>query len=160
MSYYLLCSYPMVHGVYLLARWEFNPVKLVVTPTSPRYIKNPVITPPSSRALFLFGLGPASISSGGTTLGRGDDTVGNPHRAQMYQFELAILLKLDVEFSIERSEPTVSQSTVPEDKDVQVLCASIDEAVCGAHAARKLTLPAACQTQFQSLTPPLEPPSI
>ena len=47
--------------------------------------------------------------------GRGDDTVGDPHRAQISQFELFELLlssKLDNEFSIERFEPTVSQSTV------------------------------------------------
>ena len=47
--------------------------------------------------------------------GRGDDTVGNPHRAQIYQlelFQLFILLKVDKQLSIERFEPTVSQSTV------------------------------------------------
>ena len=49
-------------------------------------------------------------------IGRGDDTVGNPHRTQIYKldvFELIILSKLDKQFSIERFEPTVSQSTVP-----------------------------------------------
>ena len=48
-------------------------------------------------------------------LGGGADTVGNPHRAQFIQFELFELfsfLHLDNEFSIERFEPTVSQSTV------------------------------------------------
>ena len=48
-------------------------------------------------------------------LGREDDTVGNPHRANIYQFELfelILLLKLDKQFSIEQFEPTVSQSTV------------------------------------------------
>ena len=48
-------------------------------------------------------------------LGRGDDAVGNPHRAQISQFELfdlTPLLKLDKQFSVERFEPTVSQSTV------------------------------------------------
>ena len=48
--------------------------------------------------------------------GRGDDTVGNPHRAEIYRFELFelfLLLKLDNESYIERFEPTVSQSTVP-----------------------------------------------
>ena len=47
--------------------------------------------------------------------GRGDDTVGNPHRAQIVQFELCeliLLLKFDNKFSIEQFEPTVSQSTV------------------------------------------------
>ena len=48
--------------------------------------------------------------------GRGEDTVGNPHRAQIYQFELfelILLLKLDKRFSIEQFEPRASQSTVP-----------------------------------------------
>ena len=43
---------------------------------------------------------------------RGDDTVGNPHRAQIVQFELfelILLLKLYKGFSIEQFEPTVSQ---------------------------------------------------
>ena len=47
--------------------------------------------------------------------GRGDDTVGNPHRAQTCKFELfelIILLKLDIQFSIEQFEPTLPQSTV------------------------------------------------
>ena len=47
---------------------------------------------------------------------RGDDTVGNPHRAQMSQFELfelIRLLKLDKQFPLEQFEATVSQSTVP-----------------------------------------------
>ena len=47
--------------------------------------------------------------------GRGDDTVGNPHRAQISQFELFELLlslKLDKQFSIEQFEPTASRSTV------------------------------------------------
>ena len=48
-------------------------------------------------------------------LGRGDDTLGNPHRAQISQFELfelVLLLKLDKQFSIEQFELTVSQSAV------------------------------------------------
>ena len=48
--------------------------------------------------------------------GRGDDTVGNPHRAQIYQlelFELILLLKFDKQFPVEQFEATVSQSTVP-----------------------------------------------
>ena len=48
--------------------------------------------------------------------GRGDDTVGNPHRAQISQFELFELilsLKLDKQFPVEQFEATVSQSTVP-----------------------------------------------
>ena len=42
--------------------------------------------------------------------------VGNPHRAQISQFELfelILLLQLDKQFSVERFEPTVSQSTEP-----------------------------------------------
>ena len=49
-------------------------------------------------------------------IGRGDDTVGNPHRAQIYQFELfepILLLKLDKQLPVERFEATVSLSTVP-----------------------------------------------
>ena len=41
-------------------------------------------------------------------LGRGDDTVGNPHRIQIYQFELfelvLLLLKLDKQFPVEQFE--------------------------------------------------------
>ena len=47
---------------------------------------------------------------------RGDDTVGNPHRAQIYQsefFDLLLLLKLDKQFPVEQFEATASQSTVP-----------------------------------------------
>ena len=46
----------------------------------------------------------------------GDDTVGNPHRAQIYNFdifELIILLELDEQLPVEQFEATVSQSTVP-----------------------------------------------
>ena len=61
--------------------------------------------------------GPESpLASGGITFGRGDDTVGNPHRAQISQFELfelILLLKLDKQFPVEQFEATVSQSTVP-----------------------------------------------
>ena len=48
--------------------------------------------------------------------GRGDDKVGNPHRAQLSQFELfelIILLDLEQQLSIEQFEATASQSTVP-----------------------------------------------
>ena len=63
---------------------------------------------------------------GGQALGGGDDAVGSPHRAQASRFalfelkflnsscsSLFSLLKLDDELSIERFEPTVSQSAVP-----------------------------------------------
>ena len=50
-------------------------------------------------------------------VGRGaGDAVGNPHQAQIVQFEsfeLILLLKLDKQVSVEQFEPTVSQSTVP-----------------------------------------------
>ena len=49
-------------------------------------------------------------------IGRGDDTVGNPHRARISQFELfelIILLEVDKQFLVEEFEATVSQSTVP-----------------------------------------------
>ena len=49
-------------------------------------------------------------------LGRGDDTVGNPRRAQISQFELfelILLLKVDNQLHIEQFEATVSQSTLP-----------------------------------------------
>ena len=48
--------------------------------------------------------------------GRGDDTVGNPHRAQISKFEffeLVLFLKLNKGFPVEQFEATVSQSTVP-----------------------------------------------
>ena len=49
-------------------------------------------------------------------VGRGDDTVGNPHRAQIVQFELfdfILLLKLDKQFPVEQFEAAASQSTAP-----------------------------------------------
>ena len=50
----------------------------------------------------------------GTNVERGDDTVGNPHRAQIDQFELfELILLLDKRLPVERFEATVSQSTVP-----------------------------------------------
>ena len=55
-------------------------------------------------------------SIGWTLIGRGDDTVGNPRRAQIDQcelLELVLLLKLDKQFPVEQFEVTVSQSTVP-----------------------------------------------
>ena len=47
--------------------------------------------------------------------GSGDNTVGNPNRAQISRFELfelILLSKLDKKFPVERFEATVSQSTV------------------------------------------------
>ena len=51
-------------------------------------------------------------------LGRGDDTVGNPHRAQNSQFELfelILLWKLDKQLPVEQFEATASQATVSRD---------------------------------------------
>ena len=44
---------------------------------------------------------------------RGDDTVGNPHRAQTSQFELfelVLLIRLDNQLTVEQFEAIVSQS--------------------------------------------------
>ena len=49
-------------------------------------------------------------------VGRGDDAVGNPHRALISQFEffeLMLLLKLETQFPAEQFETAVSRSTVP-----------------------------------------------
>ena len=51
----------------------------------------------------------------GGRLGRGDDTVGSPHRAQISQFdifEFILLLKLDEHFPVGQFEAAVSQSAV------------------------------------------------
>ena len=51
-----------------------------------------------------------------STLGRGDDAVGDPHRAQNVQFELVeliLLFKLDKQLPVEHFEAIASQSTVP-----------------------------------------------
>ena len=58
--------------------------------------------------------GPANFHT--AMLGRGDDAVGSPHRAQISQFELLeliLLLKLDKQFPVEHFEATVSRSAVP-----------------------------------------------
>ena len=50
------------------------------------------------------------------SLGRGDDTIGNPHWAQIDQFELfelILLFELDTKLPVERFEAAVSWSTVP-----------------------------------------------
>ena len=49
-------------------------------------------------------------------VGRGDATVGNPHRAQIHQFELfelILLLNFVKRLHVERLEAAVSQSTAP-----------------------------------------------
>ena len=49
-------------------------------------------------------------------LRRGDDTVGNPHRVQIHQFELfelILLFELDKQLHVEQFEATAFQSTVP-----------------------------------------------
>ena len=58
----------------------------------------------------------SNSDSNDACVGRGDDTVGNPYRAQISQFELFQLIlssKLNKHFPVERLEATVSQSTVP-----------------------------------------------
>ena len=53
---------------------------------------------------------------GAQLFGWGDDTVGNPDRGQIYQFELfelVLLLKLDKQLPVEQFEAAVSQSAVP-----------------------------------------------
>ena len=55
------------------------------------------------------------VTVSATGFRRGNDMVGNPHRAQTSQlepFELVLSLKSDKQLSIERFEPTASQSTV------------------------------------------------
>ena len=63
------------------------------------------------------------INNNSTTFGRGDDTVGNPHRAQIVQFELSeliLLSTLDKQLPVEQFEATVSQSTVPSPPETSV----------------------------------------
>ena len=60
--------------------------------------------------------GQKGTKGGPKLLGRGDDTVGNPHRAQTYPLEpseLILLLKLDKRLPAEQFEATASQSTIP-----------------------------------------------
>ena len=50
------------------------------------------------------------------TIARVDDMVGNPHRAQIFQFELfelILLFNFDKQLPAEQFEAAVSQSTVP-----------------------------------------------
>ena len=72
--------------------------------------------------------------------GKGDDTVGNPHRAQISQFELfelILLLKLDKQLPVEQLEATASQSTV--------LSLPLRTSCCrGAAATSWSTTPGAC----------------
>ena len=73
------------------------------------------ILSPGERMLVLARSDPR-LRASAAVIGRGDDAIGNPHRAQMSQFEffeLILLLKLDQPFPIEQFEATVSQSTVP-----------------------------------------------
>ena len=62
---------------------------------------------------------PSAAWTGGMPValaGRGDDTVGNPRRAQICHFELfelVLLLKLDKLFPVEQFEAAASQSAVP-----------------------------------------------
>ena len=50
------------------------------------------------------------------SFGEGDDTVGNPHRAQIYEFEffeLVHLFKIEKQFPVEQFDAAVTRSTVP-----------------------------------------------
>ena len=78
--------------------------------------------------------------------GRGDDTVGNPHRAQIVQFEpfeIILSLKLDRQFPVERFEATGSQSTVPSPplRSSARRAASSSEPTSSAPGRRPLALP-------------------
>ena len=71
--------------------------------------------------------------------GRGDDTVGNPHRAQIAQFELfkfILLSKSDKQVPVEQFEATVSQSAVPSPPLLYAFCSRSK----GRRAARLLLL--------------------
>ena len=96
---------PPPHSEGLIAPNELCGVWVVLAQPPPHLAQPPPI----------FWLNRCKLS--GLDFGRGDDASGNPHRAHIYQFEileLLLLLKLDNKpFSIERFEPTVSQSTVP-----------------------------------------------
>ena len=61
--------------------------------------------------------------------GRGDDTVGNPHRARISQFELVeliLLSRLDRQFPVEQFEPKASQSAVPSPPSEECECCFAD----------------------------------
>ena len=88
-----------------------------------------------------------SVPQRSAQIGRGDDTVGTPHRAQSSQFELfelILLLKVDKQITVEQFEATVSQSAVPSPLlEVQVAIAAVcnsrtlrDEALRHAHVYR------------------------
>ena len=74
-------------------------------------------TPPKAQTFETVGLNGCGKAVKSTAiLERGDDTVGNPHRAQISQFEffeLILSLKSDKQFPVEQFETTVSRSTVP-----------------------------------------------
>ena len=66
-------------------------------------------------------------SAGCVCFGRGDDTAGNPHRAQISQFELferVLLSKLDKQFPLELIEAAASQSTVPSPLLMPCVCST------------------------------------
>ena len=78
------------------------------------HVPGPSVRPSAARAAA------ARIATSGAPdqqhFGGGDDTVGNPRRAQIYRFELfelVLLLELDKQLPVEQFEATVSQSAVP-----------------------------------------------
>ena len=79
-------------------------------------MKKPMTHQVGRKVYSLKDRGSAVRSKLATRLGRGDDAVGNPHRPQIYKFELfelILLLNLDKQFPFEQFEATVSQSTAP-----------------------------------------------
>ena len=86
----------------------------------PRYGWSFVLNSSLSDAVLGRGVSSSTVISGnligGEVVGRWDDTVGSPHRAQISQFELFELVRLpksDRRFPVEQVEAAVSQSTVP-----------------------------------------------
>ena len=80
-------------------------------------------------------------------VGRKYDTVGNPQRTQICQFDFfepILLLKLDKQLPVEQFEATVSESTVPspplsvaecqwlpdEGQDIRFVCTKVIQTPC------------------------------
>ena len=104
-----------------IVKWTLILHKVNDTVGGKHSAQNPYYLPlVSPSPVLLYALGSKRDDSG-----RGDDTVGNPHRAQISQFEslaqisqfelfvLILLVKLDRQFPVERFEAAVSQSTAP-----------------------------------------------
>ena len=94
-----------------------------------------------------------ALCSQSAALGRGDDTVGSPRRAQIYRFELfelILLLKLDRQLPVERFEATASRSTVPSPPLMHPLLTRRSEPGAAATGPPRLglVLTATCTTQY------------